>query len=58
LKDPGGFTTAHSSKPEEKFSSNNVWAVTDDRTVISVASANMRKFAVFVLSFSVNIMLE
>jgi hypothetical protein len=57
-KDPGGFTTVHSSKPEEKFSSSNVWSVTDETTVISVASANRRKLAVFVLSVSVNIMLE
>jgi hypothetical protein len=58
LKDPGGFTAVHSSKPEEKFSSSNVWAVTDETTVINVASANRRKLAVFILSVSVNIMLE
>ena len=57
-EDPGGFTAVHSSKPEEKFSSSNVWAVTDETTVINVASANRRKLDLLVLSFSVIIMLE
>jgi hypothetical protein len=42
-----GFTTVHSSKPEGKFSCSNVWVVTDETTVISVASANRHKLAVF-----------